>query len=42
MDVDLALAITAENLSRAVDAFEELGLVPVALERVRALGADES
>lgn len=30
MDVDLALAITADNLSRAVDAFEELGLVPVA------------
>ncbi len=30
MDVDLALAITAANLSRSVDAFEELGLVPVA------------
>lgn len=30
MDVDLALAITADNLSRSVDAFEDLGLVPVA------------
>jgi hypothetical protein len=30
MDVDLAVALDASNVAAAIDAFEELGLVPVA------------